>query len=101
MSNAEEIINKQLAIVKQILSKTGDGTMTIDLQIEVYRQVNKWLISDKIALERKNNNGNHNNNEVKPASQKQLDLLDKLEIEYKPGIDMKTASAKIKSELGG
>jgi len=100
MNNTEETVNQQIALIKLITSKTGDGKMCKEYQIELYKMVNKWLISDRIQAER-NNKGNNNNTETRPASQKQLDLLKTLGVTHEPDIDMKTASAKIKSELGG
>ena len=52
MSNCEEHIKRQIAIVKAV-NTFGNG-LSQDCKMEVYRQVNKWLISDKINEDRKN-----------------------------------------------
>lgn len=96
MTESKEIISRQLGIIKQILSKTGGGEYPIEIQLELYRQVNKWLLSDKIARERKNNNSNHKN-----ATLKQKNLLDSLNVSYKPDIGLREASRLIKKNLEG
>ncbi len=52
MSNCEGHIKRQVAIVKAV-NTFGNG-LSQDWKMEIYRQVNKWLISDKIGEERKN-----------------------------------------------
>lgn len=92
MSNAEEIINHQIGIIKQIFQKTGDGEICKELQIELYKQVNKWLISNKISDERKNDN------EIKPTD-KQIEYAKNLGIIKPETFSKKSLSEKIKEVL--
>lgn len=52
MSNCQEHIKRQIAIIKAI-NTFGNG-LSQDWKLEAYRQVNKWLISDRINEDRKN-----------------------------------------------
>ena len=49
-NNTTEILSRQIAIVKQI--KNTASCLSENWQIEIYKQVNKWLISQKISDER-------------------------------------------------
>ena len=53
MSNCQEHVKRQIAIIKAVNS-FGNG-LSQDWKIEVYKQVNKWLLSDRITEERRNN----------------------------------------------
>jgi len=51
MSDCQEHIKRQIAIVKAV-NTFGNG-LSQEWKVEVYKQVNKWLLSDRITNEKK------------------------------------------------
>ena len=52
MSDCQEHIKRQIAIVKAV-NTFGNG-LSQEWKVEIYKQVNKWLLSDRITNEKKN-----------------------------------------------
>jgi len=50
LSNCEAHVKRQVAIVKAV--NTFGNSLSQEWKIEIYRQVNKWLLSDRIQSER-------------------------------------------------
>ena len=52
MSDCQEHIKRQIAIVKAV--NNFGISRSQEWKLEVFRQVNKWLVSDRITNEKKN-----------------------------------------------
>lgn len=89
--DTDESLKFQIALSKRVIHETGNGEFPIEMQLAIYDQINRDLRTEKI----------NNNNNIKLASQKQRDLMQRLKIEFSEDTTLKQASKLISDKLEG